>query len=127
MFAPMSETGERIRRIREAAKLSQGDLGKKLGHGQRWISYRENGESKIAVEEAIAILGALGKSSALVIRDGEIAPFMEAVDGALPEDLELARMLLLALPRLQPETRDMLRALCLSVLGQASGEGRAAG
>ena len=120
----MSETGRRLKELREAARISQDALGKAIGKNQRWVSYRERGVARISVEEAKLIANSLGKSAGLVIAD-DIGAFLEAVEGAPPADVEAAALLLRALPHMDQQLREMVIAMFEMALEK--GEKRAAG
>jgi Zn-dependent peptidase ImmA (M78 family)/transcriptional regulator with XRE-family HTH domain len=57
------EIGARIRRAREEAGLSQGELARRLGYASpATISYMEAGDRRITVTDLAAVAGALGLS-----------------------------------------------------------------
>lgn len=75
--------GSRIKQAREQKGLSQVDLAKALGIGQRGISQLENGNRKLAVSELPIIAEALG------------VHFLYFIEGSMLQENELDQLLLL--------------------------------
>jgi len=81
--------GERIRKAREEAGLTQGELGKKIGFSAMGISYLEKGLRKLKVEDLEAIAKALSLSSSYLLEPltGKPASYPNTIYGRISEEL----------------------------------------
>lgn len=121
--------GIRLAEMREAAGLSQQELGERIKGGpkgvrnQNWISTRETGEvSRLdeADDEVRQIAEACGYVGGFILLppgstdrvvSGEIDHLLVATDGAPMEAVDLAAELLRAWPHLRTGTLDIIRAI----------------
>ncbi len=81
--------GERIKRCRQAAKLTQQELGDKAGTSAAAVAQWETGDTKaIKAEYIFKVARALGKSAEwLVTGEGpESPPVLDEIVNALPDD-----------------------------------------
>jgi transcriptional regulator with XRE-family HTH domain len=74
--------GERLRELREAVGVSQGELGKRCGHNQNWITGRETGKIDISLDDAILMATKLGYAADLIVLPGDPRELLEQL-GAL--------------------------------------------
>lgn len=116
----MKAIGERLRELREAQKVSQGDLGAKLQRNQRWISERERGTVGTTVDEATEIAEAIGYAGEFVVLPARYRELLGAMADADPRSVELAIRLLMAVPHLGDEVLGMVSAMVEQAEGAAS-------
>lgn len=109
----MHTIAPRLRDLRVAAGVSQDALGRRLGHNQRWISQRERGVVSTSVEEAIAIVQALGHEGVFVVLPRGAGLDLSRLG---PEETELVAQLSAALPLLSGPERGLIRGMLASVL-----------
>ncbi|MBI2195635.1 MAG: helix-turn-helix transcriptional regulator [Candidatus Levybacteria bacterium] len=81
--------GERIRKAREVAGLTQDELGKKTGFSAMGISYLEKGQRKLKIEDLETIARALNISPSYLLEPitGKSASYPNTIYGRISEDL----------------------------------------
>lgn len=82
--------GERIRRLREGAGISQKALGDRLGIDQSGVSRLEDGVRTVTARELVAIGDVFGVSLAELVEDGEQATALLRAGEADGENVEHA-------------------------------------
>lgn len=63
MDAITINTAKRVRDARKDAKLTQTELGKRIGKSKQWVSELERGNIKLSFEMAISISNACDKTT----------------------------------------------------------------
>lgn len=56
-------TAERVKDARRDAKLTQTELGKRIGKSKQWVSELERGNIKLSFEMAVSISNACNKTT----------------------------------------------------------------
>lgn len=56
-------TAKRVKDARKDAKLTQTELGKKIGKSKQWVSELERGNIKLSFEMAVSISNACNKTT----------------------------------------------------------------
>lgn len=81
--------GERIRKAREEAGLTQAELGEKTGFSAMGISYLEKGQRKLKIEDLQTIAKALSISPSYLLEPvtGRPASYPNTIYGRISEDL----------------------------------------
>lgn len=81
--------GEKIKKAREEANLTQEDLGKKIGFSAMGISYLEKGQRKLKIEDLETIAKVLNISPAYLLESvtGKSITYPNATYGRITEDL----------------------------------------
>lgn len=57
------KTAKRVKDARRDAKLTQTELGKKIGKSKQWVSELERGNIKLSFEMAVSISNACDKTT----------------------------------------------------------------
>lgn len=102
--------GTRLRELRKAAKLSQGDLGTRAGMAQETISLYENGHRPIRLDDMRVLARELGCSVADILSDEDNPDRLD----------EAERELLEAFRRMPPDGRSFLTASAQAVAEKAA-------
>ena len=63
MDAITINTAKRVRDARKDAKLTQTELGKRIGKSKQWVSELERGNIKLSFEMAVSISNACDKTT----------------------------------------------------------------
>lgn len=63
MNAITINTAKRVRDARKDAKLTQTELGKRIGKSKQWVSELERGNIKLSYEMAVSISNACDKTT----------------------------------------------------------------
>lgn len=63
MDAITINTAKRVKDARKDAKLTQAELGKKIGKSKQWVSELERGNIKLSFEMAVNISNACDKTT----------------------------------------------------------------
>lgn len=63
MDAITINTAKRVKDARKDAKLTQTELGKKIGKSKQWVSELERGNIKLSFEMAVSISNACDKTT----------------------------------------------------------------
>lgn len=63
MDAITINTAKRVRDARKDAKLTQTELGKRIGKSKQWVSELERGNIKLSYEMAVSISNACDKTT----------------------------------------------------------------
>lgn len=63
MDAITINTAKRVRDARKDAKLTQTELGKRIGKSKQWVSELERGNIKLSYEIAVSISNACDKTT----------------------------------------------------------------
>lgn len=85
-----SQIGERLRKARIEAGLSQGELGQALGYAPTMISAFENGRRRMKLEDLARVCIAMNKQPTYFLRTGAVAQVEPEVGVALKLRAELA-------------------------------------
>ena len=112
--------GDRLRAMREAKQLSQGDIEKRTGLLRCYISRVENGHTVPAVETLEKLARALECPLYQLFYDGEEPPKLpnllkrkssdDIVWGAHGKEQKMFNRLRILLPRIPPRDRELLLA-----------------
>ena len=107
--------GERIRDIREAKQLSQGDIEKRTGLLRCYVSRVENGHTVPAVETLEKFARALEVPTYQLVYDGQREPKLETdgdrergLWGNAGKEARYLHRLRQCLSRMKPEQREIL-------------------
>lgn len=98
----------RLRQMREAAGLTQGELGARLGISKATVSRMENGTRRVQLE--VVERWALACGFRLLVVDGITDQLISDAAALADADAELAARLVALLPALTPELRRTLDA-----------------
>ncbi len=70
LLASSKEFGEEVRRLRQAANMTQRDLATAAGVGERFVVELENGKPRCELEKALRVMRMLAKGVVIVPRAG---------------------------------------------------------
>lgn len=63
MYTSTINIAERVKDARRDAKLTQTELGKRIGKSKQWVSELERGNIKLSFEMAVSISNACNKTT----------------------------------------------------------------
>jgi len=111
--------GEKLKAMRDAAGLTQKQLGKLYGdRPQRWVSGREGDKTQTTVVEAMRLGEITGHRVELVVVPVADSDLLESLGDLDPEGTRTA----LRLAQLWPELDDLLRRILLNAIEQIEHE-----
>lgn len=117
----MPRTGDRIREIREARKLTQDQLAVKAGISKGFLSDVETGKRNVSSENLLQIANALNASIDYLMRGSIETPVMVSEDVTIPAELSAAAE---ELRLTYAQTRELLDAQRSVVARRSSKQSR---
>lgn len=117
-YLDIMEIGDRLRDMRRQAGLTQGELGRRLGRTQIWISNRELGRIVPRWDEILDIAEACGFDAgvAFTLSSDSAEEVADLIFRAAPTDLTAVADLLRALDVMDEGRRTMVLALLRSAV-----------